>query len=280
MENKYENCGNYINDTSVNPNIAEFAAEVPKTIEELKEFCASKGMPLEKMRFFIGRDYRQPKAFGIFKDSSGSFVVYKNKDDGTRAIRYQGNDEAYAVNELFQKLKSEIELRRIIEAKASSQALKPQTSQQDKNETLPKKLANIIGDHLIEIILILFVILPWISSFVSGIKSLRTGYYLTDDEVYYQTYDGDFYMYDRLLDIWISILNNPLDGPYEHVLDGRPPIEVITPFEDTEIYRELVGGRSAGKSGDSDWDSWDSWDSGSSGWSSWDSSDTDWSSDW
>ena len=36
------------------------------------------------------------------------FIVYKNKADGTRAVRYKGTDEAYAVNELYLKLKDEI----------------------------------------------------------------------------------------------------------------------------------------------------------------------------
>lgn len=55
-------------------------------------------------------DFRQPKAFGIYKDSDGNFVVYKNKGDGTRAERYRGKDEAYAVNEIYQKLRSEIQI--------------------------------------------------------------------------------------------------------------------------------------------------------------------------
>ena len=57
-------------------------------------------------------DVLQPKAFGIYKDSDGNFVVYKNKGDGTRAERYRGKDEAYAVNEIYQKLRSEIQIRR------------------------------------------------------------------------------------------------------------------------------------------------------------------------
>ena len=85
---------------------------IPQTIEELKAFCAEKGMPLEKMRFFIGENIQQPKAFGIYRDENDRFVVYKNKADGSRAVRYSGPDEAYAVSELYLKLKSEVDLRR------------------------------------------------------------------------------------------------------------------------------------------------------------------------
>ena len=103
------NCGapnpNYIADT-------ERQIFLPKTIEELKEYCAERGMPLLRMRFFIGEDYKKPKAFGIYKDGD-EFVVYKNKRNGERAIRYRGTDEEYAVNELFQKLLQECHNRGI-----------------------------------------------------------------------------------------------------------------------------------------------------------------------
>ena len=75
----------------------------PRTIGELKEYCAERGMPLLRMRFFIGEDRQEPRAFGIYQNGD-RFVVYKNKDNGNRAVRYDGPDEAYAVNEIFQKL--------------------------------------------------------------------------------------------------------------------------------------------------------------------------------
>jgi hypothetical protein len=84
----------------------------PKTIEELQEYCAERGMPLLRMRFFIGEDYREPKAFGIYRDGR-DVIVYKNKSDGSRAVRYRGPDEAHGVNELFQKLLSECHNRGI-----------------------------------------------------------------------------------------------------------------------------------------------------------------------
>ena len=117
MNIKCEYCGNYIEDTDekclycggVNNHMVRTAVGVPQTIEELKKWCLDRNIPLEQARFFIGEDYRGARAFGIYQDAeTGNFVVYKNKSDGTRAVRYAGNDEAYAVNELYQKIKEEI----------------------------------------------------------------------------------------------------------------------------------------------------------------------------
>ena len=85
----------------------------PKTIAELQEYCAERGMPLQRMRFFIGENYREARAFGIYKAGDNRFVVYKNKADGSRAVRYDGPDEAFAVRELFEKLLSECHNRGI-----------------------------------------------------------------------------------------------------------------------------------------------------------------------
>ena len=55
----------------------------PKTIEELKKWYTDHNLPPEETtRFFIGKDIKEPKAFGIYKDQNGDFVVYKNKSDG------------------------------------------------------------------------------------------------------------------------------------------------------------------------------------------------------
>ena len=88
-------CGSVIEDTvdkcpncgAVNQHVMRSGNQVPKTIEELKAFAAEQGIPLEKMRFFIGIDYKEPRAFGIYKEANGNCVVYKNKGNGERAIR-------------------------------------------------------------------------------------------------------------------------------------------------------------------------------------------------
>ena len=118
MKIKCEYCGSMFDDTlekcpscgAPNQNVRRSTADQPTTIEGLKEWYESKGLPpYETTRFFIGIDYKYPRAFGIYKDeNTGNFIVYKNKDNGQRAVRYEGSDEAYAVNELFMRLKQEI----------------------------------------------------------------------------------------------------------------------------------------------------------------------------
>ena len=76
---------------------------VPRSLEELRAYCRARDLPLGRLRYFVGEDYRQPRAFGIYRDGT-DFVVYKNKADGTRFIRYRGPCEDTAVNALFEKL--------------------------------------------------------------------------------------------------------------------------------------------------------------------------------
>lgn len=109
-------CGTKFSDTETTcpscgaPNAAmkRTADATPKTIQELKQWYLDRRLPPEQVtRFFIGKNIREARAIGIYEEN-GLYTVYKNKDDGSRAIRYQGKDEAYAVNEVYLKLKSEI----------------------------------------------------------------------------------------------------------------------------------------------------------------------------
>ena len=115
MKIKCDYCGNTYEDTLHQcpdcgaPNPSHKNEKGPKTIEELQQWYKNRNLPApEVTRFFIGVDYKEPRAFGIYKDDNGDFIVYKNKGDGSRAVRYQGKDEEYAVNELYQRLKDEI----------------------------------------------------------------------------------------------------------------------------------------------------------------------------
>jgi len=116
MRVKCDYCETWINDTEERcpscgaPNKAytRMADATPKTIQQLRQWYQDRGLPPEKTtRFFIGKDVKEAKAFGIYQEGE-YFVVYKNKADGTRAVRYKGKDEAYAVHEIYTKLKEEI----------------------------------------------------------------------------------------------------------------------------------------------------------------------------
>ena len=115
MRIKCEYCGNFLPDEltictycGAELRTAAPSDEAPHTIEELKEFCERRHIPLEKAHFHIGENYTGPMAFGIYKDEYGFFTVYKNKSDGSRLVRYHGIDEDFAVNEIFQKIRSVI----------------------------------------------------------------------------------------------------------------------------------------------------------------------------
>ena len=107
---------------------------IPQTIEELQEWYDNHDLPSSDItRFYIGYDYQGSCAYGIYKkQSDNTFVVYKNKPDGTRVIRYSGDSEALAVNELFKKL--------IVELKKQSQIKK--AIEDEERETKQRLLAN------------------------------------------------------------------------------------------------------------------------------------------
>ena len=139
MNIKCNYCGGMFDETlqkcptcgASNSNVKRSTVDQPTTIEELKDWYKSKGLPpYETTRFFIGQNYKGARAFGIYKDEhSGKFVVYKNKDTGDRAVRYEGTDEAYAVNELFMRLKQEI-----LEQKARNAGIRTVAEDKDKEE--------------------------------------------------------------------------------------------------------------------------------------------------
>lgn len=214
---KYCNC--YMNDTddvcpscgAHNMDVVRTTKSQPQTIEELQQWYADRGLPdYETTRFFIGQNYQKPRAFGIYKDpSSGKCIVYKNKDSGQRAIRYEGTDEAYAVNEIFQRLKQEIieqKMHNVEKAKASGNAtvnFQPKRSSVSRSQstrssaatrsntstqTRPKKMNKYLSSLLM---VLLAIFSPFIFIVVLGFILIAVenkpaqGYYQYQGETYY-----------------------------------------------------------------------------------------------
>jgi hypothetical protein len=209
--------------------------------------------PEEITRFFIGKDIREPKAFGIYRDGSGNFVVYKNKSTGERAVRYQGADEQYAVNELYQRLKAEI---------ADQKGNRPsvQTKQQPKKSNKKQKKGCLIAGLIFVIAAALVAIFD---------HSVPNGYYNYNGTQYYHQ-GSSWYYYDKESDDWYES-SEEIDITDKNADEYRTDEHYGKDFEDSEWYS------SGSNDDDSGWDSDSDWDSGSD---DWDSGGTDFDSDW
>ena len=222
---KCEYCGDYLLDTeercphcgAVNENYTRVVKTTPKTIEELRSWYKARNLPPEETtRFFIGKNIKEPKAFGIYKDSNGNFIVYKNKADGQRAIRYKGKDEAYAVNELYLRLKEEILNQKSQNVKkrsasSSSRQVTQSTSVDDKKKQ--RRVTLIILAALFSTILTITFGCIAIIALMNNYSSASSGYYMSDDNSLYYfegyAYSGDFeensyrwWSYDEEANLW------------------------------------------------------------------------------
>lgn len=242
----------------------------PKTIAELQEFCAERGMPLLRMRFFIGEDVREPKAFGIYRNSDGNFIVYKNKSDGTRNVRYNGPDEGVAVGEIYNKLIDECHKRGIY-PENNGQPGRPTRS---FDEQMPRKRNRQIIKHKFLFWVIIFVLLVILCNVLND-----DGYYQYGSSLYYNSagtwyeYDNDYYDWypagSSVSDLWDSSDDYYLGNSWSDVTEYDDSYSYGYSFEDSDYY-------DSGSSWDSDWDS----DWSSSSYDSWDSGGSDWGSDW
>lgn len=249
-----------------NSHLKRVGAGVPQTIEELKKWYIDHNLPDENVtRFFIGKNYTAPKAFGIYKEeNTGNIIVYKNKADGTRSIRYEGKDEVYAVNELYIKLKEEIinQKQRNIDQKQNNLG-KSNIIENIKNgyEFKTERTILMVAIAIIAIVVIVAVL---VKTFIPS-----NGYYNYNGSYYYYQ-SGTWYKYDN--GQW-DYSEAPDDLKHQHddyyYSSDYDYSTGIDDFSDTDYYQ-------SDSSSSDDWDSGSSWDSDSS----WDSSSTDWDSDW
>ena len=233
---------------------------LPKTIDELKEYCAERGMPLLKMRFFIGEDYRKPKAFGIYKDGK-NYIVYKNKANGERAIRYRGPNEAFAVNELFMKLLDECHNRGIYPDGKLPEKSAPETRRR------VRKSRGLLAPVLC---IIFFAVLTLIMASISIHQHKNDGYYGTGDGTVYYHYGNDwYYTYDvNDAGYWYEADEFPVDSYEEYSLGEDWNSDWgVSDFQNSSTWEQLHESSSSSSSSSSDYDSWDS-------------GGTDWDSDW
>ncbi len=261
MRIKCEYCERYIDDTmavcpycgGTNTAYRRGGTGEPKTIEELRAFCHSHNLPLEQMRFFIGEDYREPKAFGIYRDGD-EFVVYKNKADGSRAVRYRGPDEAHAVDEIFTKLLEECHNRGIYPDGKPAEGARS-----------GKKKTSLLRIFLTLLAVMLAVSL--ISAAISGFFHRNDGYYnFGGGTVYYHHGPSWYYTYDdNSSGYWYEADSAPASDPSEYYIGEDWDSDWgVSDFKESSTWESI---QESSSSSSSDYDSWDS-------------GGTDWDSDW
>ena len=262
----------------------------PRTIAELEAFCDRHELPLAKMRFFIGLDYPGAKAFGIYRDGDGNFVVYKNKADGSRAVRYRGPDEAYAVKEIFDKLKEEAsnQRRRVAASRtpgyagSEAQARNPYNSDEQFGRQHSEKKKHVILGVIIAVAAAVTIAR---SAFALRPHHFRpaTGYYNYDGNYYYSQ-NSDWYLYDNGGWFPISVADELLDNAEDYYASYSYSDDYgVSDFAESDYYTYSDYDDSSSYDDDDwDWDDDDDWDSGSDwDWDSdWDNGSTDWDSDW
>ena len=292
MKIKCDWCGQWINDFDqtcpncggVNQHYTRQANDVPKTIEELKAWAAEKKLPLGEMRTFIGEDYRGARAFGIYKDEkTGKFIVYKNKADGSRAVRYEGTDEAYAVNELYMKMKERVAEQKANQGTPSA----PKRSNMADTAGKKRRKKTSLGKFLFW--LFCFVcIAPAFCTMVVTFFHFRAdtpdrGYYNYNGTPYYY-YGNDWYEWSD--DSWIEApYSSWMDHDYADYYDtySYDNGAEYDDFADSPYYYVIDS-----SDDDTDWDDGDDWnDSWNDSWDdnwdyddSWNDSWDDWDSDW
>ena len=249
----------------------------PATIAELRDFAVEHRLPLAKMRVHLGEDYRGARAYGVYQAENGDFVVYKNKADGSRAVRYQGPDEARAVGELYDKMK---EL--VIQQRSYQSALRGQTrsgggggGSGGSGGSAGSRIGGFLSRHALLITVIAVVLLL---VFLFRDRDPKRGYYsYNDDSYYYQ--NGSWYIYEN--DSWIPAAADAiLSGNYDDYYDAGSWSNGsgVQDFAQSGYYDSDDNGgwwnnnddNGGGWNDDDDDDGWD-WD--------WDDDDWDWGDD-
>lgn len=275
---------------AVNGNYQRAKDAVPKTIMELQQWYAARNLPPEETtRFFIGKNYKGAKAFGIYKDSNGDIVVYKNKADGSRAVRYRGRDEAFAVNEIYTKLRETIQTQKSRPGYGSGRSTFSSSGSNNsgkKNGCLSKPLLAFI------IVVLAIILLNAIfnnvcsprsnsnscspDSCASACDSTRRGYYSQSGKTYYYDH-GTWFLYNTLSNSWSRSYIEPSN--YNSYSYSYSTPSWTSDATESSAYDSASSSWSSSSNWDSFWssDSDYDWDSGSD----WDFDfGGSWDSDW
>ena len=277
------------------------------SIQDILDIAEKHSIPLERMRFFIGVNCQEEKCFGIYYDNyTEKYIVYKNKNNGERVIRYQGVNEAEAAQIIMDKIVEETNIREKDkdwwehqQNLATSSDYVKEYNKEIKNRNKQSidfsTIMNGAATTSIILCIIAFVVLLLASlpRFTYQLykdyqqSSPRTGYYLDDNNYYYFNKgvwyfwnDFEWKKYDGTIDYNNYNYNKNYSSNYQ-----------ITDFKESDYYIEqnTNSNQTYQPSYDYDYDydwsfdwdsSWDDNDFFDVDFGDWSSDYTDWGSDW
>lgn len=238
------------------------------SVKEYQDFVKKHNLPLEKMRFALERKYDKRWFYLYYDPTLDEWIVAKNKDDGTTAVRYRGPSEATACQILFDKMEDEARKRGYLGGYSTAN---------------PKSRKKGLDAPTI-IMWVTIVLVIGIAVMYALLSSSGEGYYVkrASGQVYYYM-DDNYYYYDDTYDDWyymdsVDFTYDDYEEDYDYYdrydFEREYGPEYMTGeddwfFSNTTYYDDY---HSSSSSSSSDWSSDD--------YSSWDSSDTDWGSDW
>ena len=187
---------------------------VPKTIKELEKWYKDHDLPeYEKSKIFIGEEYKDLKAYGVYKDSkTGKYVVFQNKGGGLKDTYYEGDDEEFAVNKVYERVR-------------------------EKYIDKKKKKTNsglFIYGTVITMAIFFFIFYAIITLVILGPKR---GYYLINDNEYYYI-NGWWYTYGN--DDWYvtSEPKHSRDIKHYYVGDEYKDNWRFSDFRRSKVYKD------------------------------------------
>lgn len=195
MKVKCENCGLIYDASSEKcPECGEHIREqnmisdsVPDSLESLQKFVRDNNIDLKKLKLYINEDTKQIGAYGMIKDEYGDFTFYRNRSDGTRSVRYKGNNEAFAVNEFYRIL---IAVRSEVDIKPEDILNRP-VLPEGKQSKYPLRRVVIITAGILVVLGIFIVFLSTLfSALHPDSKKVTPGYYTYFGKTYYHDSTG------------------------------------------------------------------------------------------
>ena len=213
---------------------AQQPEQTPRTVAELLALCDSFETDPAAHRFYIGKDEKDATGYGLFVDEFGDYVFYHNHRSHQRSIRYKGRDEAYAVGELYSRMKEAHLFYRPV-ARQEESGKRHHHSHSGQSSRQRKRIRRrrwAVAIAAVVACLVAAVVLRWQA------LQPKDGYYHYQDRYYYLQ-QRQWYAYDSVMETWSKtqpnetvVANHSLYYRSTYYWEGSP----VSDFRESGFY--------------------------------------------